>query len=339
MRGDEMSVIKLPSPPSVISGAAVVGKKEHDGPLGDEFDIHDDTSTFGMDTWEKSESEMQRIAVNTALAKAKLRIGDIEVIFAGDLMNQCTSSAYGILGFDTPYFGIYGACSTFTEGTVLASMMIGAGYYKKCAVVTSSHFCSAERQFRFPIEYGGQRPPTAQWTVTGAGAVILSSGGDGPFVVDVMPGIPVDKGISDANNMGAAMAPAAIDTFSRYFNETGKSPDDFDLILTGDLGREGHRIMCEFMRANGYDMYSNYNDCGLLMFNAEQQDVHSGGSGCGCAATVFSSYILNNLRLGKINDILFAATGALMSPDSIKQGNSIPGIAHLVHISNRREKT
>ena len=331
-----MSVVKFSDPPSIISGSAVVGGKEHEGPLGDEFDIHDPTSAFGMDTWEKSESEMQRIAVNTALAKAKLHLNDIDVIFAGDLMNQCTSSAYGVLGFGTPYFGIYGACSTFTEGTALASMMINAGYYEKCAVVTSSHFCSAERQFRFPIEYGGQRTPTAQWTVTGAGAIILSHGGDGPYVREVMPGIPIDKGITDSSNMGAAMAPAAIDTFTRYFDETGKSPDDFDLILTGDLGREGHRIMCEFMRAAGYDMYRNYNDCGLLIFNAKAQDVHAGGSGCGCAATVFSSYILNNLKLGKINDVLFAATGALMSPDALKQGCSIPGIAHLVHITNGR---
>ncbi|MBO4353805.1 MAG: stage V sporulation protein AD, partial [Clostridia bacterium] len=259
-----------------------------------------------------------------------------DVIFAGDLMNQCTSSAYGVLGFGTPYFGIYGACSTFTEGTALASMMINAGYYEKCAVVTSSHFCSAERQFRFPIEYGGQRTPTAQWTVTGAGAILLSRGGNGPYVKEVMPGIPIDKGITDSSNMGAAMAPAAIDTFTRYFDETGKSPDDFDLILTGDLGREGHGIMCEFMRAAGYDMYRNYNDCGLLIFNAKAQDVHAGGSGCGCAATVFSSYILNNLKLGKINDVLFAATGALMSPDALKQGCSIPGIAHLVRITNGR---
>ena len=331
-----MSIIKLSHAPSIISGASVVGKKEYDGPLGTDFDIHDNDSTFGMDTWEKSESEMQRLAVNTSLAKAKLSPSDIEVIFAGDLMNQCTGSAYGALGFAKPYFGIYGACSTFAEGLAIASMMLGAGYYKKCAVVTSSHFCSAERQFRFPIEYGGQRPPTAQRTVTGAGAVILSLDGAGPFICDVMPGIPIDMGISDANNMGAAMAPAAINTFKRYFDETNTSPSDYDLILTGDLGMEGHSILCEIMGTKGYDMSKNYNDCGLMIYNCKTQDVHSGGSGCGCSATVFSSLILKKLLRHELNNVLFAATGALMSPDSIKQGMSIPGIAHLIHIKNER---
>ena len=331
-----MSVIYLPKEPSILSGAAVVGEKEHSGPLGDIFDIHDKTGAFGMDTWEKAESEMQRIAVNTALSKAKLTSDDIDVILAGDLLNQCVGSTYGILGFKTAYLGIYGACSTFTEGLVLASMLAAAGYFDKCAVVTSSHFCTAERQFRFPNEYGGQRTPTSQWTVTGAGAVIISADGSGPFITDVLPGIPVDKGISDANNMGAAMAPAAIDTFTRYFDQTGTEPSDFDLILTGDLGVQGHGILCDFMKSAGYDMTKNYNDCGLLMFGLKSQDVHSGGSGCGCAASVFSSLILDRLKSGEINSVLFAATGALMSPDSIKQGNSIPGIAHLVHISNKK---
>ena len=329
-----MSVIKLTSAPRVISGASVVGQKEYDGPLGAEFDIHDEKSTFGMETWEKSESEMQRIAVNTALSKAKLRPDDIDAIFAGDLLNQCTSSAYGLLSFSKPYFGIYGACSTFAEGILLASMCVSAGYFKKCAVSTSSHFCSAERQFRFPLEYGGQRPPTAQRTVTGAGAVILSADGDGPRIFNVLAGVPIDAGITDANNMGAAMAPAAADTFSRYFKKTKTSPSDYDLILTGDLGREGHSIMREFMKRNGYDMEKNYNDCGLLIYNCKEQDVHSGGSGCGCSASVFCAYVLKKLRRREINNVLFAATGALMSPDSLKQGNAIPGIAHLFHIGN-----
>ena len=332
-----MSVIKFDRRPSIIEGASVVGKKEYDGPLRTEFDIHDDTSSFGMNTWEKSESEMQRIALNTALAKSKLSFLDIESIFAGDLMNQCTSSIYGNIGFSKPYFGIYGACSTFAEGIAVASMMICAGYYGKCAVVTSSHFCSAERQFRFPIEYGGQRPPTAQRTVTGAGALILASDGAGPYICDVLPGIPVDMGITDANNMGAAMAPAAIDTFIRYFDETRTSPADYDLILTGDLGKEGHSITCEIMKGKGYDMSKNYNDCGLLIYNCKSQDVHSGGSGCGCSAAVFCSHILKKLQRREIDSVLFAATGALMSPDSIKQGMSIPGIAHLIHISNERK--
>jgi len=332
-----MSVIKIKKPPSIVSGAAVVGEKEHAGPIGEKFDLHDKTGAFGMDTWEKAESEMQRLAVNTAMSKAKLCADDIDVIFAGDLLNQCVGSTYGILGFRTAYIGIFGACSTFTEGLLVSSMLTGTGYFSRCAVVTSSHFCTAERQFRFPVEYGGQRPPTSQWTVTGAGAVILSSGGDGPFVTDVLPGIPVDKGITDANNMGAAMAPAAIDTFTRYFIETGTKPSDYDLILTGDLGLQGHGIFCDFMKNAGYDMTKNYNDCGLLIFGLKTQDAHSGGSGCGCAASVFSSLILGKLKARELNNILFAATGALMNSDSIKQGNSIPGIAHLVHISNKKE--
>lgn len=333
-----MNVIKIIDPPSIIAGAAVVGEKERGGPLGDKFDLHDATGTFGMNTWEKAESEMQRLAVNTALSKAKLENTDLDVIFAGDLLNQCVGSTYGILGFETAYLGIYGACSTFTEGLLIASLTAGAGYFKKCAVVTSSHFCTAERQFRFPNEYGGQRPPTSQWTVTGAGAAILSSEGDGPYITDVLPGIPVDKGIKDANNMGAAMAPAAIDTFNRYFSETKTQPSDYDLILTGDLGAEGHGIVCDFMKNAGYDMTKNYNDCGLLIYGRKTQDVHSGGSGCGCAASVFSAYILDKIKSGELNDIIFAATGALMNSDSIKQGNSIPGIAHLVHITNKRSR-
>lgn len=332
-----MDVIRIKKPPSILSGAAVVGGKEHDGPLGGVFDLHDASGTFGMDTWEKSESEMQRLAVNTALAKAGLSPDGIDVIFAGDLLNQCVGSNYGVLGFRTAYLGIYGACSTFTEGLLIAALTVGEGYFSKCAVVTSSHFCTAERQFRFPIEYGGQRPPTSQWTVTGAGAAIMSADGDGPYITDVLPGIPVDKGISDMSNMGAAMAPAAIDTFARYFEKTKTAPDDYDLILTGDLGVQGRGIMCDFMKSAGYDISKKHNDCGLLIYGAKSQDTHSGGSGCGCAASVFSSLILKRLKSGELKNILFAATGALMSPGSVKQGNSIPGIAHLVHISNKKE--
>lgn len=329
-----MGLIKLKNSPIVISGGTVVGKKELCGPLGAEFDIHDDSATFGMDTWEKSESEMQRLAFNTALSKKKLSPSDIDIIIAGDLMNQCTSSAYAFLEFKKPYIGIYGACSTFAEGMMLASMMVDSGYYQSCAVATSSHFCSAERQFRFPLEYGGQRTPTAQWTVTGSGAIIISSSGHGPTIKDVMPGTPIDKGITDANNMGAAMAPAAVDSFSRYFDETSTTPADYDLILTGDLGMEGHSIFCELMNANGYDMHKNYNDCGLMIFNRNMQDVHSGGSGCGCSAVVFCAYVLKKMMRGELNNVLFASTGALMSPGSVKQGCSIPGIAHVIHLSS-----
>ena len=328
-----MRVVRLKNPPSVIGWAAVVGKKEYEGPLGADFDLHDETGEFGMDTWEKSESEMQRLALNLALAKGKCTQDMPEVIFAGDLMNQCTGSAYGLLGFGKPYFGLYGACSTFAEATVLSSMLISAGYFDNAAAISSSHFCSAERQFRFPLEYGGQRAPTAQWTATAAGALILRALGAGPYVTEVVPGVIVDKGINDINNMGAAMAPAAIDTLTAYFTETGKTPDDFDMILTGDLGKEGHGITLSLMKENGYDMTRVYNDCGLLLYGGDSQDVHCGGSGCGCSASVICGHILKRFARGELKNVLYLATGALMSPGRIKQGASIPGIAHLVRLS------
>ena len=329
-----MGITRLKKSPSIISGASVVGKKESEGPLRDEFDLHDLTDRFSMNSWEKSEGEMQRLALNIALSKCKLRENDIDALFAGDLINQCTSSAYGLVDFNIPFFGIYGACSTFAEGMILGAANVSSGIFRRCAIVTSSHFCSAERQFRFPLEYGGQRPPTSQRTVTGAGAVIISDSGKGPYITDVLAGVVVDKGITDANNMGAAMAPAAIDTISKYFKESNTDPSDYDLVLTGDLGMEGHGILSDYMKSMGYDMSINYNDCGLMIYNSKEQDVHSGASGCGCSATVFSSLILNKMRKRELNNILFIATGALMSPDSLKQGHSIPGIAHLVHISS-----
>ena len=331
-----MRVLTLKNPPCAVGFAAVVGKKEHEGPLGAEFDLHDDTGTFGMDTWEKSESEMQRLALNLALSKGKCSPDDLNAVFAGDLMNQCTGSAYGLLSFQKPYFGLYGACSTFAEATMLASLMINAGYFQKAAAVSSSHFCSAERQFRFPFEYGGQRAPTAQWTATAAGALVLSENGNGPYVTEVMPGMIVDKGITDINNMGAAMAPAAIESLTAYFTETGKTPNDFDLIVTGDLGLEGHGITLTLMKNQGFDLTRVYNDCGLLLYGRESQDVHCGGSGCGCSASVVCGHILKEMEKGRWKNVLYLATGALMSPNSLKQGASIPGIAHLVHFSMER---
>ena len=328
-----MRVLSLKHPPSALGFAAAVGKKEFDGPLGADFDLHDETGMFGMDTWEKSESEMQRLSLNLALSKGNCQPCELDALFAGDLMNQCTGSAYGLLSFEKPYFGLYGACSTFAEASMLAALMINAGYFQKAAAVSSSHFCSAERQFRFPLEYGGQRAPTAQWTATAAGALILASEGEGPYITEVMPGMIVDKGINDINNMGAAMAPAAINSLCTYFTETGKKPDDFDLILTGDLGLEGHSITLEFLKDEGFDLTHVYNDCGLLLYGKDSQDVHCGGSGCGCSASVMCGHILKGMRNGKWKNVLYLATGALMSPNSLKQGATIPGIAHLVHFS------
>jgi stage V sporulation protein AD len=331
----QKGIIKLDNAPSIICNTSVVGKREFEGPLGSLFDYHCDDDRFGKKTWEQSEAEMQRLALSMALTKAKTEINDIDAIFAGDLMNQCTSSAYGLLDFDAPFIGLYGACSTAAEGLILAALMVNAGYFSHAAVVTSSHNCSAERQFRFPLEYGGQRTPTSQWTVTGAAAYIIAAadGNKNPRVTEVMPGRTTDFGIKDANNMGAAMAPAAADTFVRYFDQSGLEPSAFDLIITGDLGAEGTAALLELTSEKGLDLSQNLSDCGLLIYNRTEQDMHAGGSGCGCSGVVLGSYIFNRMRNEELHNILFAGTGALMSPLSVQQGQSIPGIAHLVRIT------
>lgn len=314
---------------SIVSSASVVGKNEHSGPLGEYFDIHDPSDKFGMNTWEQAESEMQRLAFNTALSKLSLSERSIDAIFAGDLLNQCVGSSYGLLDFDIPYFGLYGACSTAAEGIMLASALVSAGYFNRVAAVTSSHYCSAERQYRSPIEYGAQRSPTAQWTVTGAGAFMISSGGK-VKICEALPGIVIEKGITDASNMGAAMAPAAADTIIRYFYSSGYSPSDFDMIVTGDLGAEGGSILCELLLTEGLDIRKKYADCGTLIYDLKKQDKHSGGSGCGCSAVVLASYLIPMLEKGDLTDILLIGTGAMMSPSSIQQGYSIPAVAHLL---------
>ena len=319
----------------LICAASAVGKYEHEGPLGDCFDLHDSTDKFGMNTWERAESEMQRLAFNTALAKASANEREVEALFAGDLLNQCVGSAYGLLDFDIPYFGLYGACSTAAESIMLASSFVSAGYISTAAAVTSSHFCSAERQYRTPLEYGAQRSPTAQWTVTGAGAFIIRKEGR-VRILEAMPGIVVEKGINDASNMGAAMAPAAASTIMRYFSVSGRSPEDFDMIITGDLGFEGGSILCELLASEGLDIRSRYDDCGMMIYSREKQDMHAGGSGCGCSAVVLASYLLPRLETGALRRILFIGTGAMMSPASIQQGEAIPAVAHLVCLCNEK---
>ena len=320
----------------IVSGASAVGKKESDGPLGKLFDLRDDTDRFGAKTWEGAESEMQRMAFNTAMAKACCRDENIGALFAGDLLNQCVGSAYGLLSFDIPYFGLYGACSTCAEGLLLASVMVTGGFYERCGAVTSSHYCAAERQYRTPIEYGAQRPPTAQWTVTGAGAFVVGNEIAHPEAIAVirraMPGKVMEMGINDAGNMGAAMAPAAADTLVRFFNATGARPTDYDRIVTGDLGFEGGDILCDLMRYEGFPIAPNYIDCGQLIYDRKRQDAHGGGSGCGCSAVVLASYLLPQIERGELHRILFLSTGAMMSPDSIKQGQNIPAVAHLLEI-------
>lgn len=322
---------------AIIASASVVGKWEHEGPLGECFDLHDATDKFGMKTWELAESEMQRLAFNTALAKLSSSEQKVEALFAGDLLNQCVGSSYGLLDFDIPYFGLYGACSTAAEGIMLAAATVSAGFFGTAAAVTSSHYCAAERQYRSPVEYGAQRSPTAQWTVTGAGAFMIGKDG-GVKIKEALPGIVIEKGICDASNMGAAMAPAAADTILRYFKESGLSPRDFDLIATGDLGIEGGQILCELLLSEGLDIKEQYNDCGAMIYDAKKQDKHSGGSGCGCSAVVLASYICPRLERGELENVLLIGTGAMMSPSSIQQGQAIPAVAHLIRLSSSKEK-
>ena len=323
---------------AVVATGSAVGRTEREGVIGEKFDICDPEDRFGQPTWEKAESEMQRIAFSLALKKSGLSVGDVGAIFAGDLLNQCTGSAYGLIDFDIPYYGLYGACSTCAEGLMLSAMAVSAGYFRRAAAVTSSHNCSAERQYRTPIEYGGQKPPTAQWTVTGAGAFIVGRAEDYPSepkITRVIPGIVIDGGISDANNMGAAMAPAAMNTLLRYFDATGETGGDFDLILTGDLGEVGSGMLLDLMKSKGDDISKNHGDCGVMIYEGVNiPDVNSGGSGCGCSASVMAAHIIPEIRSGGLKRVLFLATGAMMSPTSVQQGLTIPAVAHGVVIES-----
>ena len=324
--------VALSNPPSIAGHANVVGKKEGEGPLADSFDYIAPDDTFGESTWEKSESAMQKQSLELALNKAGRSASNLDWLFAGDLLNQCIGSSYAARDENVPFFGLYGACSTMGEGLALASMVLDGGFGEWAGVVVSSHFCSAERQYRTPLEYGSQRTPTAQWTVTGSGAAILAREGPGPYITHVTVGKIVDKGIKDANNMGAAMTPAAVDTIAAHFRDTGRSPDFYDLIVTGDLGSLGSELLVELLEREGYRL-SNHVDCGTLIFDAQDQDVHCGGSGCGCSASVLTGYLLNGMRTGRWNNILFCPTGALHSPTASFQGESIPGICHAIAIS------
>ncbi len=326
-------IIKFKHTPTIISSYNVAGKKELEGPLASSFDITSSDNKFGQDSWEKAEGKMQEIALSGALKRAEISDTGLDILFSGDLLNQCVGSNYGLLDFDTPYAGLYGACSTCALGIALGACLYGGGIINTCGAVTSSHFCSSERQFRYPLEYGGQRTPTAQWTVTGAGAFIIGKGG-AVKIPEVMFGKAIDLGITDIANMGAAMAPATIDTIERYFKESSLLPSDFDLILTGDLGYEGSEILKDLLLKRGIDITKNHNDCGLMIYKRGAQDVHAGGSGCGCSAVVLSSTILKELEVGGLKNVLFIGTGALMSPMTLFQGESIPAVAHLVRLTN-----
>ena len=326
-------VLEFKDMPSIISYSSVVGKKESEGPLGEFFDIKLTDDRFGEKTWEQSESKMQKCAVSRALKRSSLSPGDVDMICAGDLLNQCISSSFGLREFNIPFMGLYGACSTMSEALIAACISIASGLADTAVAVTSSHFCSAERQFRFPLEYGGQRPQSAQWTVTGSGAAVLSNrNGDFPKVKRCMVGKITDFGVTDMSNMGAAMAPAAAVSLTEFFLTTNTCAKDYDLILTGDLGKTGSALLYELMDSEGIDIRQNHKDCGLMIFDLQTQDVHSGGSGCGCSASVLCGHILPLINKGRYRSILFCATGALMSTVSSQQGESIPGICHIVNI-------
>ena len=324
--------IKFSTPPSIKETASIVGPKEGKGPLSKYFDIVLEDELWGEDSWEKAESKMAKETVGKLIAKSNISHNNIDYIFAGDLLNQCISSSFGLREFNTPFFGLYGACSTIVEAMSLAAIMIDGNYANNIIATTSSHFCSAEKQFRFPLELGNQRPQSAQWTVTGTGAILLTKSNEGPFVTHITTGKIVDMGVKDANNMGAAMAPSAIDTLQVHFEDTKRLPSYYDLIISGDLGYIGKDITIELLNSKGYNIKNNFNDCGVLIFNKEKQDTHSGGSGCGCCASVFSGYLYNCMKIGKYKKILLMGTGALMNSTTSQQGESIPGIAHAISI-------
>lgn len=323
---------------SILSYASVVGKKEGEGPLRDYFDRIVNDSYAGKNTFEQAESELTRTAAKEAMQKICMVPDAIDIAFCGDLLNQCVASSFAMRSFGIPYAGVYGACSTMALSMILAAVSVESGAAERALCAVSSHYCTAERQYRFPLEYGSQRPPTAQWTVTGAGAVILGSKSsenkgesNNAFIHAARIGKIIDYNITDQNNMGAAMAPAAADTIYEYLKETGTEPYDYDMIFTGDLGRVGSRLLRDLMMERGIDLGTRHSDCGVMIFD-ESQDVHAGGSGCGCCASVLCGFILDSMRSGKLRNILFVPTGALLSPTTVMQKQSIPSVAHLVNI-------
>ncbi len=321
------------APISIASYAAVGGKKEKEGPLGKHFDICFDDELLGEDSFEKAESRLQQYAVSKALSKGNFKPEEMELIFAGDLLNQCISSTFGLLDFKIPFAGLYGACSTMVLGLIMSALSVSAGMQRTVAV-TSSHFCSSERQFRFPLEYGGQRTPTAQWTATASGAAVVEQGKGKVNLAAAALGKIIDLGVSDANNMGAAMAPAAADTIQNFLQDSNTKPEDYDLILTGDLGFVGSELLYELLEKDGIEIRGVHNDGGMMLYDREKQDVHAGGSGCGCVASVLCGYVLPKIASGELDRVLVCATGALMSPTSSMQGQNIPSIAHLLYLKH-----
>ena len=324
--------IEFAHKPIITAWASVAGKKEAMGPLGHGFDVTQNDAHFGEESWEQGEKKMQQMALETLAAKAGMQQTDFELVFSGDLLNQCIGSSFTLRNTGIPHLGLYGACSTMAESLLLASMTVAGGYFDKVVAMTSSHFASSERQYRFPLGYGGQRTPTAQWTVTGSGAALVCSAGKGPKVESCTIGTVTDLGIKDANNMGAAMAPAALATIKAHFSDMKTSAEDFDMIVTGDLGQVGKEALLALARKEGLPLAGKLQDCGTLVFDLQTQDVHAGGSGCGCSAITLCSELLTKLNAGKLKKILFCGTGALLSPTATQQGLPIPGVCHAVCI-------
>ena len=324
-------------PPVLAAWASVAGKKEQEGPLGACFDYTDTDTYFGEETWEKAECRMQETALKLLLEKSGKKEAELDVVFSGDLLNQCIGSSFALRNREIPALGLYGACSTMAESLLLATMAVAGGFVNRAVAMTSSHFAASERQYRYPLGYGGQRPPTAQWTATGAGAVLVATKGKGPVIESATIGTIRDLGINDANNMGAAMAPAAVETISRHLEDLHRRPDYYDLIVTGDLGAIGRDIVRDQFDKLGKPLGSRYEDCGCLLFDRQRQDVHAGGSGCGCSAIVLCSYLLRQMEQGALRRLLFCGTGALLSPTSTQQGESIPGVCHAVSLEMRED--
>ena len=317
--------------PSVLLYCAIAGLKEGQGNFKDYFDIILEDDLFGEKTFEHSERKIFTEAVRGAVKKGKLDVSQLDVLVSGDLLNQIITSSYTARELSTPYLGLYGACSTMAESLAVGALLIDSGSMSHVACCTGSHFSSAERQYRFPLELGNQRPPTSQWTVTGSGCTILAHDSSKIRITSATFGKVVDYGIADVNNMGAAMAPAAMDTLIAHFRDTNTKPKDYDLILTGDLGKLGSEILMDLMEREGYKLGVNYSDCGQMMYN-DTQKTFQGGSGAGCSAIVLNSYVFKKMEEGVYKKVLFCATGALLSTLSSQQGDTIPGICHLVHL-------
>ena len=323
----------LPQPPVITAWASVAGKREAEGPLAHTFDIKCRDTYFGQKTWEQAEKKMQQLALNKLLEKAGLSMEELDLVLSGDLLNQCIGSSFTLRNTGIPHLGLYGACSTMAEGLLAAAMAVGGGFADRAVAMTSSHFAASERQYRFPLGYGGQRPPTSQWTVTGSGAALVCREGSGPQITACTIGTVTDLGIQDANNMGAAMAPAAYATIRAHFADLQTGPEDFDRIVTGDLGQIGKELLMQLARRDGLSLGGKLMDCGTLVFDPARQDVHAGGSGCGCSAITLCGTLLEELHIGKVKKLLFCGTGALLSPTSTQQSLPIPGICHAVSVT------